>query len=176
MAIPLKKDSMEKNSATELQEVTNDFLKMIGQVPAEKLNEVPPIGGWTAGQVGEHILKSGDFIVMALRAPGKETDRDPAEKVKPLSDIFLNFDIKMKGPGFIEPSDEAKDKTNLLRSLQEIFDTAHTVAATADLSKTCAGVDMPGMGEMTRLEWISFLNVHTRRHTHQLENIRHSIA
>ncbi len=167
---------MEKNTAAELQEVTTQFLQQIGQVPGGKLNVVPPMGGWTAGQVGEHILKSAGFILMALQAPAKETTRDPAEKVKPLADIFLNFDIKMKGPDFIEPSADAKNKLDLLRSLQDAFDPIQTTAATADLSKTCAGADMPGMGEMTRLEWISFLNVHTRRHSHQLENILQSLA
>ncbi|MBE7179216.1 MAG: DinB family protein, partial [Mucilaginibacter polytrichastri] len=48
------------------------------------------------------------------------------------------------------------------------------VIATArdmDLSMLCLGFDFPGLGFLTRYEWLYFNIYHTQRHIRQLRNI-----
>jgi hypothetical protein len=45
-----------------------------------------------------------------------------------------------------------------------------------DLSVICLDFELPGMGMLTRLEWIDFYVFHTRRHIVQLERIHDAIV
>ncbi|MES1249307.1 MAG: hypothetical protein ABUL46_01415, partial [Chitinophaga rupis] len=72
---------------------------------------------------------------------------------------------------FILPSNESKDKSLLMQSLKDTFAGLAEVAGTQDLLVTCLGFDMPTVGPLTRIEWLSFAVVHTQRHIWQLKKI-----
>jgi hypothetical protein len=98
-------------------------------------------------------------------------ERDPRQMVAPLRDAFLNFNIKMQTPDFILPSDEGKDKQSMMQSLKDVFAGLGRVAQTRDLLAGCLDFDMPTIGPMSRLEWLSFAVVHTQRHIWQLKKM-----
>ena len=134
-------------------------------------NTIPFEGSWTGGQVAEHVLMSLTFVANAVSGPAVATERNPEEHVKQLGDIFLNMDIKMKSPDFIIPTTDPKNKQDLTRSLIEKLDAIKEVAKTKDLLETCTSFEMPGLGKLTRVEFISFAIFHTKRHINQLNNI-----
>lgn len=78
----------------------------------------------------------------------------------------------MQSPDFIIPSDEPKDKALLTSELKYIFDGIATAAKTKDLYAISTGFEMPVLGSLTRTEFIHFTIFHTKRHIHQLKNIR----
>ena len=162
---------MKNDLSNELTTTKNELLKALDLFDQENINTVPFEGSWTGGQVAEHVLKSLSGALQNITGPVQHTDRNPGEYVKPLGDIFLNMDIKMKSPDFIIPSNDPKDRSALRSSLASALDGIKTVTITEDLSATCTGFEMPTLGPLTRLEWISFSSFHTRRHTHQLKNI-----
>ena len=45
-----------------------------------------------------------------------------------------------------------------------------------DLSATCLDFEMPGIGALTRLEWLWFYVWHTQRHLRQVKNIYAAIT
>jgi hypothetical protein len=162
---------MKNNLQNELTNTKQDLLNVLNLFDQENINILPFEDSWTGGQVAEHVLKSLSGCLQNITGPTKLTERNPEEHVKQLGEIFLNMDIKMKSPDFIIPSSEPKGKSSLIKSLGESLDGIKIVAGTEDLSATCIGFEMPVLGALTRLEWISFSVFHTQRHTQQLKNI-----
>jgi hypothetical protein len=140
----------------------------------EQLNIVPFEGSWTGGQVAEHLLKSAGVVEAIFGRTAPTTDRAPDEKIPTLR-IFLDFSIKMKSPDFILPSDGFHARQPLIDQLQKDWERLGEAVDTLDLSETCLDFEMPNVGHMTRLEWISFYVYHSKRHLHQLRNILASL-
>ena len=162
---------MEKELITEIERTTDELLQIIGGFEENKFNEMPFKDSWTPGQVAEHIYLSVAGILSTVKGSTGPTNRDPRQMVAPLRDVFLNFDIKMQSPDFILPSNDPKDKKSLMHSLKETWTGLARTAGTQDLYATCLDFDMPTIGPMTRLEWISFAVVHTQRHIWQLKKM-----
>jgi hypothetical protein len=158
--------TLEKNISATFSEL-NDTLSVFSDA---QLDQVPFEGSWTPGEVAEHIIKSLSGIKFFLEGPVKEPGRAPAEKIKALEDLFLNFEIKMKSPDFILPQAKQHDKEEQLRVLNEL-EQQMLDGAKLDLSLLCEAGEFPTFGYLTRLEWIHFFLAHTQRHTHQLKNI-----
>jgi len=153
-------------------EVTSSILLVVlSSFRAEQINVVPFTGSWTAGQVGEHLLMSATGVLETIHGAVEPTKRDPSEKAAPIKEMFLDFSTKMTSPDFIEPSDAPKNKELLLASLEKTMSGIRAAGETEDLSVTCLGWEFPGFGNLTRLEWITFLLAHVQRHVHQLNNI-----
>lgn len=155
--------------SAQVEQTGADIRAELNRFSEEQLNTVPFEGSWTAGQVAEHLLGSGGAVevVFGRTAP---TSRPPDEKVAALR-IFLDFSIKMKSPDFILPSDRFHPRQPLIDGLQRVWERIGEAVEQLDLTETCLDFEMPGMGHITRLEWISFYVFHTKRHLHQLQNI-----
>lgn len=153
----------------EIKETAATLLSSLSAFSEEQLNKVPFEGSWTAGQVSEHLVNAVSADL--LYGTTTDTERKPDVMVQALRDQFLDFSTKMKSPDFTLPSDGPHDKEVLKGQLQKIWDEIADAAATLDLSKTCLDFELPGAGFLTRLEWLNFMVVHTKRHTHQLNKI-----
>ncbi|MBS1662697.1 MAG: DinB family protein [Bacteroidetes bacterium] len=153
----------------QVRETGAAIVGMMESFSEDKLNRVPFEGSWTAGQVGEHLLKSGG-ITEILWGRTEPALRAPDEKLGPLS-IFLDFTVKFKSPDFIVPSDGFHAKEPLVEGLRERWSKIGVAVDTLDLSEVCKDFEMPQMGTLTRLELIGFQVFHTKRHLHQLNNI-----
>jgi hypothetical protein len=158
--------TLEKNTRDTFSELDN----ILFAFNEEQLNTVPFEGSWTAGQVAEHTIKALSGLSRLMNGPAEKTDRDPAEKIKGIEDLFLDFTVKMQSPDFILPSAGPQQKASLLRSVEE-SKKAMLEALEKDLTLCCNGAELPGFGKLTRLEWIHFFLAHTQRHTQQLKNI-----
>jgi hypothetical protein len=166
---------MSKAIYDELEGTRKELQQVLSSFTPEQLNTIPFAGSWTAGQVGEHVLKSVSGTLNNVNGDVHPTERNPEENVGQLRDIFLNFKIKMTSPDFILPTTEPKNKEELLGALEENISGLEKTARTEDLSATCLAFEMPFMGPLTRMEWLSFANFHTQRHIHQLKNIKEFI-
>ena len=153
-----------------------ELLTIISSFRDEDINTVPFEGSWTAGQTGEHIYKSISGISHSLQGEVKQTDRDPGEKIQAIGNVFLDFDIKMKSPDFIQPSNLPHDKPLLLRCLTLITSEVSKQISSQDLSVTCLQSILPGFGDLTRLELSYFIVFHTQRHIHQLKKIKRFLS
>ncbi len=161
-----------KNKLTDsLQEAFNQLLALLQSLDEASMNKVPFEGSWTAAQVGEHLYLSYS-VLDCLTGNVAPTTRDPKKFVQPLSEAFLNFSIKMQSPEFILPSQHYFRKVELLQRLQQqtglIMDF---VRSDADMEQTCLDFELPGVGTLTRYEWINFVLVHTLRHNKQIATI-----
>ena len=160
--------------ATQVEQTGAAIIDELNLFSEEQLNAVPFEGSWTGGQVGEHLLKSAGVVDAVFGRTAPTTSRPPDEKV-PMLRMFLDFSIKMKSPDFILPSDGFHARQPLIDQLQKDWDRLGEAVDTLDLSETCLDFEMPSVGHLTRLEWISFYVYHTKRHLHQLRNILASL-
>ena len=153
----------------EFDEVANQLLQLLSSLEEEQLNQVPLSGSWTAGQIGDHLFKSYG-IVEILHGRVEECSRPPDQKLGPIKKEFENFSIKMESPKEILPSVENLSKADLLARLKYRLDQQREAILTTDLSKLCLDFSIPENGPFTRLEWLGFSVIHTRRHLHQIRN------
>jgi uncharacterized damage-inducible protein DinB len=165
-----------KTSAELLQEfelATNAYLDIVAGLSQEEINAVPFEGSWTAAQVTEHLYMSDNGMIKALNGPVQPTSRPPDAMVDNLKAIFLDFSTKLKSPDFIIPVEGTHDKDALLSAFKAGREQIGKAIKTLDLTATC---HLPIFGEPTRLELITFVIVHTQRHTHQVKRIAEKLV
>jgi hypothetical protein len=150
-----------------------DFIKILNSVKEEQLNTVPFEGSWTAGQVTDHILKAtADIPDGNTRA----ADRPFHVLAPELESTFLNFDIKMQAPEFVQPGNGPFSKNALIESLDQTRNLHLETIANKDLTAVCLDFEFPYTGHLTRYEWFRFFAAHVRRHTRQLQHIAGALS
>ena len=162
------------NILQDLTQTKAELLAAISAIDEQKFNTVPFEASWTAAQLTDHLLKADDASI--LYAETQPSERPIDEKVQAISDIFLNFELKLTPPARIVPSDNHQEKQTMLTALSDAFDKLIVAANTLDLSAICMAWVIPAFGPLTRLEFLWLYNVHTIRHTRQLKNIAVALA
>lgn len=162
---------MEKKITQSLEESKKNLLEIILLFDNEQFNRVPFEGSWTAGQVCDHLYKSESGLTEVWRGNVKQTTRASDANIATIESIFLNFEEKLKSPDFIIPSNGWIDKDEIYEALKSNRNEIIRVAKEIDLSLVYTDFDFPGIGALTGIEWISFINAHVIRHTRQLKNI-----
>jgi len=163
---------MKTETLNEVTEITNELLNLISSMSEEQLNKIPFEGGWTAGQVTDHISRSFGGVIQIVNDNAIPTERDPGKKIELIKSIFLDFTTKMTSPDFVLPSQPPHKKEILVSDLNTMQDQITEAIKTLDLTETHMNFEIPGFGKFTRLEWINFLIYHMQRHTHQIKNIQ----
>jgi len=164
-----------------LAEINNNHSKLIGLLETldqEYVNVIPFENSWTAGQLVQHVTKSNSGFIDLLNGPVKDLteERRPDEQVELIRTSFQDFSIKSKSPEFVLPEDIYYDKHILINKLHDINRKLVKSVMTHDLNKICIGFEIPVLGFLTRLESIHFVISHTKRHIHQLENIKNKLG
>lgn len=162
-----------KTNSKDLYQLVNDttsaFFNLASSFNEGELNAKPSNGGWTAGQVIEHVTLSNINITKELLKDGKICGRAPDAGVDNIRSIFLNFEKKLKSPAFIVPTRNTHTKEKLISNLKESIDELEKAGHAGDLFEI---IHHAIFGEVTRLETLYFVVYHTQRHIHQLSNIQ----
>lgn len=159
-------------TTTKFQQTIKELTEMLEAFSTEQLNKIPFPNSWTAGQVGDHLLKSYGSWEIFKGCTGF-ADRPYDENCKLLSELFLNFNIKLiaEHSDAIYPSEGYIEKENLVLNIQTVSDRIISFSSRNDLRVLCLDFEFPTLGHMTRFEWLHFYVVHTQRHIKQLTKI-----
>ncbi|MDB5199942.1 MAG: DinB family protein [Chitinophagaceae bacterium] len=149
------------NTIAELEQI-------ISSANEKDINVIPFENSWTAAQVVDHITKSMNGMADNLKKPGTITDREVDEKAAGFKTLFLNFESKMKSPPFVLPGHDVYDKNELVDALKNADKKLKDAAQAANLPEL---LNLPPIGELTKLELLHFVLYHTQRHIQQLKNI-----
>lgn len=152
------------------------ILQLLATFNDEQLNTQPAYGGWTAGQVAEHLLLSGGVVETIAGHTEPTTDRQPDARCPIIASIFLDFSTKLQSPDFIIPAGGYYDKQELISKTKVIWDKIGEGIRLLDLDVTCLDFEFPTIGYLTRLEMLWFYVWHTQRHIHQLNRIHHAVT
>ncbi len=157
----------------EIKETCTALLHALDAFSEQEFNTVPPCGGWTPGQVAEHLLLSAG-VVEVISGKTVAATRPPDEKLSGIGAIFLDFTTKLSSPDFIIPAEGHYEKEEMKNRLRIVWTKLAEAARLLDLTAICTDFEFPGSGTLTRLEWINFYVYHTRRHIVQLERIHNA--
>ncbi|MGO1786399.1 MAG: DinB family protein [Sphingobacterium sp.] len=160
---------MNENTFSEFHKTTLSLLKRLVSLTEEQLN-LQPKEGWSAGQFGEHLLKTYGFVDI-LNGKTRKTKRPIDQKLEPIKTLFLDTSIKMDAPKATLPAKNKIVKKDLMNGLEDRIEQIKKVIQNKDLSLTCIDFSIPEYGEFTRFEWIWFNIYHTQRHMLQLESM-----
>lgn len=169
-------DTSEKALGGQAKETSAAFLSTLNGFTEEQFNTQPGYGGWTAGQVAEHLLKSAGVVETIAGRTEPTTTRQPDAHCPMIASIFLDFNTKLQSPDFIIPSDGYHDKQEFVGKLTTVWEKIKQGVSLLDLSVTCLDFEFPTVGPLTRLEWLWFYVWHTQRHLNQLKKIHAAIA
>ena len=159
---------IQQQLAYDLTAVFGDLTQIISVLNDEQLNTIPFEGSWTVGQVTEHIIKSSSGIPDGnTTAPNREID----SYVPELKKIFENMEEKAQADPSLWPGDAPHDSNVLLQALEENKQALLQIALQKEPDDLCMDMEFPTLAYLTRYEWLSFIIVHTRRHTNQIRNI-----
>jgi len=153
----------------ELQQTKEELIEVVSSIPDDLIDTIPFEGSWTAGQVLEHLCKSVSSRI--LQGTVQTVSRPADEKIAFVRSVFLDFTKKFNAPDFILPTDATHNKQEQLALLTGKFDRLIAALDSYNLAEECSDFAIPGFGNFTRLEWIAFHMLHTRRHTEQLKHI-----
>lgn len=164
---------METNKnelTTQARQTFAALMETLESFTAENFNREPQLGGWTAGQVCEHLLLSAG-VVEVIAGRTEPTQRPADERVDAIAGVFLDFTTKLQSPDFIIPAEGDYDRQIMIEKLKTVWGKLKEAVRLLDLNALCADFEMPVMGRLTRLEWIWFYVFHTQRHIRQLKRL-----
>lgn len=156
-----------------MEQTASGLIETLQHVSDSHFNRKPSAKKWSIAQVADHIYLSNQSISKALALHGMEVDRDPAERIEELKDVFLDFTKTYESPSFIVPKKEAYNRqelmNDLLRSLQQI----HRLMYNTELNVL---INHPAFGDISKLEILHFVLFHTQRHLRQIKIIQEELT
>lgn len=144
--------------------------EQVGRFPETLWHTPPSYGGWSAAEVSEHIIKASVGLPRLMNGGTQPCDREPSEKIPMIEHLFLDYSQQLQSPDFLVPAGQL-EKSEAVEAWEKIKEDFLTATAMPDLTLLCTGMELPGFGTLTRLEWLNFCLIHIQRHTYQLKKI-----
>jgi methyl halide transferase len=128
------------------------------------INKKRADGGWTVGEIGNHIIKStgSDF------GRTKKTERPYNQHAAAIRDLFLDFTAKLSAARVLEPDEKKYSLMELFTSLDYNKEMLFKMIDKDDLTEICIDIELPVWGSLTKYEWLLLIENHTIRHTRQV--------
>mgnify|MGYP000923803890 CR=1 FL=1 len=153
---------------SEINKAVSEMYDLTCAMDKDSINTVPFENSWTAGQLLRHVSKSISGMATVMEIPAREAERNAAQRVPELRDLFLDFSIMLKSPESIEPEEGHYSVKNSVEQLTAAYMHLKESATKTDIHELVEGLLL---GPITKLELLHFVLYHTQRHLHQLKNI-----
>ncbi|HET8864381.1 MAG TPA: DinB family protein [Gracilimonas sp.] len=155
-----------------LLENTEDLIGITKPIPDPQFNMKAEEDTWSVADVFEHLYRSEYGIPRLLTGKTtKEIDRAVDANLELMREQFLKSDTKMKASGVILPTEGEKSKEDLIFKFHENRKKIAELSQELDPGELCLAFKHPVYGFLTRLEWVHFNIIHTRRHIKQIKRI-----
>ena len=158
---------------TSLTKAFEDFSSKFSAFDDNDVNQIPFAGSWTPAQVVVHIIMATDGVPDGHTSPAHRAYDANLEKIRPW---WEDLSQKFKSPEPLEPDEESRSKKILLDELARVRAKDLKMIEKADLTEVCLDFELPGVGYLTRYEWLWFIEMHLKRHAFQLTNILQRVA
>lgn len=136
-------------------------------------NLKPSAKKWSIAQVVDHICLSNQSIIKALVLDGMKVDRDPAERIGELKEMFLDFTKTYESPSFIVPKKAIYNRQELMDDLLHSLQQIHRLMYKTELNVL---INHPAFGDISKLEILHFALFHTQRHLRQINLIHEELT
>ncbi|SDW45931.1 DinB superfamily protein [Hydrobacter penzbergensis] len=157
-----------------LSKNTTQLMKAITPFSYEAFNCRPPEGGWTAGEVTEHLLLLDIRLTDLLQGPTAPLDRPPIDHTRRFAGLS-DQTRKFNAPAFILPTETAKDAGAMADRILNQRRLIVQMSLKQDMNRLYTLYPHPAIGLMTGTEWIHFLIMHAERHLKQLSALSYNV-
>lgn len=146
----------------------DNYIATLSSFADEAVNQIPFPGSWTPCQVSVHMIMATDGVPDNNTSPAHRPYDANLPKIRPW---WEDLSQKFKSPEPLLPGDEPRSKKILVEELSRVRTKELSLIDKADLSAVCLDFELPGIGYLTRFEWLWFQQMHLNRHAFQLSNI-----
>lgn len=126
---------------------------------------------WNIGQICQHLIKTEELFVIAIRK-GLKSNEDSFIENKPL-DFLLDRSKKITAPDIAKPTDEIIEYHEIVEKLkhsrEKLLAILNTIEDPSVLSRR--HFIHPVFKEMLLIEWVKTLYLHEQRHIKQINEI-----
>jgi len=154
-----------------LRETRNELLGILKRLTKDELNQRKDSLSWSIGQIGQHLFKTEEVYVAAIRRGLKNNESSITES-KPL-DFILNRSKKWVAPDIVNPTDDIFEADELIEKLNQsrrkLEETLSTMEDQSELSRR--HFVHPVFKDMLLIDWVRSLYLHEQRHIRQIEEI-----
>lgn len=147
---------------------TQELVELIERFDHTSFNQRPADNGWTAGEVAEHLLLFDIRLNQILGSLDQPAGRDPLAKVTEYTPRVTNRENKIDAPPFLVPSETEHTPSSMVEKILTERNKILKVVADKDMTLISTQYPHRFFGEMTGMEWINFIDMHTLRHMPQL--------
>jgi hypothetical protein len=152
----------------ELTIAFDQFMEAFAAIHERSINVKPVPQSWTPIQVALHIIMATDGLPDTTT---KVLDREPDYYLAFIRPWWEDLSQKFDSPEYLKSGIEPHTKQQILTELYRIRAKDLAIVNEQDLTTICLDIEMPTLGYLTRYEWLWFIQMHLRRHTHQLQNM-----
>jgi len=164
MVTPTHKNELR----TALAAAFDKFSETLLSFDPDVVNEVPFAGSWTPAQVAVHIIMATDGVPDGHTSPAHRAYDANLVKIRPW---WEDLSQKFTSPEPLRPDTEPRSVKILLEELSRVRVKDLTIIDKTDISAVCLDFELPGIGYLTRFEWLWFIEMHLKRHQFQLANM-----
>lgn len=146
------------------------FQDAFSQFSELEVNQKFHEGSWTPAQVASHIILATDGVPDHKTGPVNR----PADSFLPMiRPWWEDLNQKFRAPDPLKPGDMPRKKSEVLSELKRVREKDLSILDKKDLEQACLDFELPSIGFLTRYEWLWFIEMHLKRHTYQLNNMKH---
>lgn len=157
-----------------LQSAGTRFLAAARAVPAAHWATVPPSGGWSAGQVVEHVVLVERRVAAALQGAEEQADV-PADAFGGSDDeiraFVLDRTVHPPAPGPTVPPPEPGDRDALLTAFEEAHAGLVHLQHVHGAHLAHRFVRHGRFGLVDGRRWLVLLAAHAERHAEQIDEV-----
>lgn len=145
-----------------------DFIAAFTAFDESRINTSPTAEQWTPAQVTTHIILATDGVPDHTTQP---TEREADIMLARIRPWWEDLNQKFKAPQQLKPDNAPRTKQQVLAELNRVRSKDLQLITTHNLGELCLDFELPGIGYLTRYEWLWFIEMHLKRHTFQLHNM-----
>jgi hypothetical protein len=147
----------------------DEFIFSLSLFNDEEINHIPFTNSWTPAQVATHIILATDGVPDRKITSANRQFDECLSKIRPW---WEDLNKKFKSPEQLRPDDRLRFKHEILSELYRVREKDLEIVSEKDLTVICLDTELPTIGYLTRFEWLWFIEMHLRRHSFQLKNMR----
>ncbi len=157
--------------AKQFRNTTEELIQLLEKFDDTSFNRKPAGGGWSAGEVAEHLLIFDTRLDKILETATHPTGRDITEKKPVFTARVSDRKNKIDAPPFLVPTAGIKSVSWLVEQIKEERKKIMKSIEKNDLALHSKEFPHRLFGELTAFEWINLVDVHAKRHMEQLNEL-----
>lgn len=158
-----------------MQETRDELLGTLQGLNRNQLNIKEETDRWSIGQICQHLIKTEELFVVAIRK-GLKSKEDSSIEDKSL-ELLLDRSKKITAPDIAKPTDEIIEYNEIIEKLknsrEKLYELLNTIEDPSVLSRR--HYIHPVFKEMLLLDWVRTLYLHEQRHVKQINEIKEGL-